>query len=232
MKFPQTALGTSQQPNSGIRAREPRAVLGPSPDRAGQRASVRACCHRVEAWPRSRELWGTPRPPRPPKTLSRPGSLRPQATGLTAPRWPWQSGRPGCCTPEAPSGSQGREGVGRVTGKPARRAFRRRLAGGGGAPGLEGEHRPALLCPSGPAAWGVLSHPGRCRPRRALGHPSPRPLPAAPSLEGREERRGHSCAPVPRPGPPPPPYAHGRPWPLKKHFVKTVVAGPARVCRT
>lgn len=63
MKFPQTALGTSQQQNSGIRAREPRAVLGPSPDRADQRASVRACCHRVEARPRSRELWGTPRPP-------------------------------------------------------------------------------------------------------------------------------------------------------------------------
>lgn len=93
MKFPQTALGTSQQPNSGIRAREPRAVLGPSPDRAGQRASVRACCHRVEAWPRSRELWGTPRPPRPPQdpVLARepqaPGH-RPNRAQMALAEWP------------------------------------------------------------------------------------------------------------------------------------------------
>lgn len=48
---------------TGSRAREPRAVLGTGPDQAAQRASVRACCHRVEALLDTRELRDTPRPP-------------------------------------------------------------------------------------------------------------------------------------------------------------------------
>lgn len=55
VKVSQTAFGTMSQwqppQKAGSRAREPRAVLGPSPDQAAQRASVRACCHRVEARP-------------------------------------------------------------------------------------------------------------------------------------------------------------------------------------
>lgn len=51
VKVSRTTLGTSQQQNLGIEAREPGVVLGPSPDGAARRASARACCHRVEACP-------------------------------------------------------------------------------------------------------------------------------------------------------------------------------------
>lgn len=101
----------------------------------------------------------------------------------------------------------------------------------GGAPGLEGEHRPALLCPSGPGSLGSPQSSRKVPSSAGPGAPlsPPPPSSAFPRGERGEERT------LVRPGPPPgaaPHYAHGRPWPLKQHFVKTVVAGPARVCRT
>lgn len=83
-------------------------MLGPGPDQAAQRASVRACCHRVEARPGQPGAEGHPQAPT--GTLSWPGRLWPQTTGLTGPRWPWQRGQLVCSIPGPQHPARRREG--------------------------------------------------------------------------------------------------------------------------
>lgn len=189
-------------------------------------------------------------PQAPPGTLSRPGSLRPQATGLTAPRWPWQSGRLVCCTPEAPEWEPGEGRCGRFNGQTYPRGLSEEtgsVCGGCTRPRGGTQTIPALsLLAWQPVVSSVILE--RCCPQQTLGHPSPRPLPAASSLVGAEESE-HSCWPtlsaVYMPlllSTPPMPRSPAQRCPslciraavasLKQHLVKTMVAGPAGVCGT
>lgn len=169
-KVSQTTLGTSQQQNLGIEAREPGAVLGPSPDGAARRASARACCHRVEACPDGSR--GTP--PGPHWTLSCPGSLRPQAAGLSGPRWPWQRSWLICHILGGPRvGARSWRAMGGLNGQTYLKGLSEKIGsvcvrGGGGwgwrkcLPGGQTQ-TPALPHP-GLAACSLLTNPGERLP--------------------------------------------------------------------